>query len=41
MLFALTGESVHLRLVGERRWSRRRYTEWLERTLRRTLVPEL
>jgi AcrR family transcriptional regulator len=41
ILFALTGESVHLRLVSERRWSRRRYIEWLERTLRRTLLAEL
>jgi AcrR family transcriptional regulator len=38
ILFAILSQDVYLRLVDERRWSRRRYAEWLEWTLRRTLI---
>jgi AcrR family transcriptional regulator len=40
ILFALTGEDPYRRLVHERRWTRRRYVDWLERTVRRTLLSE-
>jgi hypothetical protein len=38
ILVALSSESIYLRLTAERRWSRKRYRNWLERTLRRTLT---
>jgi AcrR family transcriptional regulator len=37
-LFALTSEDVYRRLVHEQGWSRRRFSRWLERTIRLTLV---
>lgn len=37
-LYAVASPAVYLRLTGDRRWARRRYVSWLERTVTASLL---